>query len=86
MAALEARSDVFVIALDYCQYGTPWKKPTKILTSCEDLRSIARTCSGTTRSCSVTRQPHQVLRGDAPCGTKWTKLACPYPTSLCEEI
>ena len=27
---------------------------------------------------------HQILRGCAPCGTLWTRLACAYPKMLCK--
>eukprot|EP00959_Pyramimonas_sp_CCMP1952_P161086 3368499-Pyramimonas_sp.AAC.1 len=31
MQALESRSVVYTIVPDYCQFGSAWKKPTKLL-------------------------------------------------------
>ena len=59
-------------------FGVPWKKPIRLITSFACLSSLARRCCHT--------EPHQILRGAAPSGVFWTKLACPYPKEFCEAF
>ena len=84
----------FFITLHYCQFGEPWKKPTCLLTTCEHLRGLARTCTGCQQRCSATGKPHIALRGAVPrghpiygewAGYPWTKVACAYPRALCRD-
>ena len=69
---------VFVVDLVYCSYGMAWKKPTRIITSISSLTRLRTTCSGD--------HVHQTLRGTAPNGVLWTRLACAYPQQLCEAF
>lgn len=62
------------IGLDFCAFGTAWRKRTVMLVVNADFQCLARRCPG----CSC----HQILRGRAPCGTAWTRLAEPYPPRL----
>ena len=62
------------VCLDFCAFGTPWRKRTAVLTVNVDFGRLAQRCLG----CSC----HQILRGRAPCGTAWTHLAEPYPLKL----
>lgn len=66
---------VYVIDLDYCRYGTPWRKPTRIITNVSALIPLGVRCLGDHR--------HQELRGRAPDGRLWSRIACPYPAALC---
>lgn len=61
----------FVVDLVCCSFGAAWKKPTRFITSVSSLRRLASFCSAD--------HEHQPLRGGAPCGALWTKLACAYP-------
>ena len=85
MVELMKEAGVYVISLDYCVFGEAWRKTTQLITTAPELRAIGRRCAGTFQRCSRTHQPHQVLRGFAPTGEAWTKLACPYPLQFCDE-
>ena len=73
---------------DYCQYGAPWRKTTRIRSGNihpDDLSRLCRRCSG--RSiCSRTHRRHIRLSGRDPAGIPWTKRAEPYPAKLCRDI
>ena len=75
MGSLLKMPGVIVVDLVYCAYGMPWMKPTRIVTNVKELAALARRCSGD--------HQHQMLRGVAPCGVLWTRIACPYPALLC---
>eukprot|EP00959_Pyramimonas_sp_CCMP1952_P100442 2101050-Pyramimonas_sp.AAC.1 len=85
---------VRLIYLDFCMFGTEWRKPTRVLTNVAELKRLGRRCHGRASCCSRTGQPHRSLRGGVPkgipeyadkVGWRWTKVACPYPDELCEE-
>ena len=76
MVHLMAQSCIYVVDLVYCAYGMPWKKPTRLITNVSSLRTLGRACSGD--------HEHQELRGHAPDGRLWTRVACAYPPQLCE--
>ena len=64
--------------LDFCVFGTPWRKRTRILTNTQ-LRGQRTLCPGCKR--------HQLLRGrSAVHKQSWTKLAEPYPFKLASTI
>ena len=77
------KAGVIVVTLDYCQFGEEWRTSTKIMTNVPELIDLGRRCSGR-GVCSRTRLPHQVLRGMAPCGLPWTRVACAYPKEMCK--
>ena len=64
--------------VDYCRYGTLWKKPTSVLTNIDQLvgRSTLCSCPG----------PHLNLRGNSPWRTAWSKVAEPYPHGFAESL
>ena len=72
------------INLDFCAYGTPWRKRTKLMFAWVDLRVLAHICTSKHGICDFTHKKHQVLEGKKP-GTSicWTAIAEPYPRSLC---
>lgn len=54
MNEVERRSTTGLV-LDFCQYGTPWKKPTSLLCfniDSQDLQRLQRRCRGTSGVCS----------------------------------
>lgn len=56
---------------DACVDGAPWRKPLVLYTSSVSVGArLAAKCRGCTS--------HRPLRGRAPNGIDWTKLACPY--------
>ena len=75
MRELANAPGVFCVDLVYCSYGMRWLKPTRFLTNIRALAALASKCSRD--------HEHIALRGAAPCGTLWTKLACAYPPDLC---
>ena len=64
--------------LDYCRYGTAWRKRTKICTN-SSLRNHKTLCDRTHR--------HLALRGRSKVHRKsWTLVAQPYPSGVCQAI
>ena len=39
---LISRTNAYFIVLDFCQYGTPWRKRAKLLTNCPHLAILSR--------------------------------------------
>jgi len=80
---IEERDDTFVLTCDFCQFGTSWRKRTKLLfCHCNPKvaqQALGRSCTGTRGCCSRTCLRHQLLSGKAPGGTCWTLIAQPYP-------
>ena len=80
-----------IILVDYCQFGTPWKKPTQVLcwgnphiTSADN-----RTCKGKNGHCPKNNSQHAKLNGRDPCAQtgEWkTTTACPCLLPLCDYI
>ena len=70
---------------DYCQFGKPWRKRTKIASwNTHELDFIERHCTGKQGLCSRTQEPHIVLTGtDRSSGRLWTQVAEPYPRAFC---
>eukprot|EP00959_Pyramimonas_sp_CCMP1952_P211135 4418838-Pyramimonas_sp.AAC.1 len=62
------------------QYGTPWKKPTRICAwHGGSGYHICQKCRPCGRVCSRSQRPHLVLSGKAPGGVHYTALAASYP-------
>ena len=76
------------ITLDFCQFGTPWRKRTTFLAGQLDMQDLARLqrhCRGSHGYCSRTKAKHWQLTGTHK-GVCWTKIAQPYPSNLCRQI
>ncbi len=72
----------------FWQYGEKWKKPTLF---CAWLLPVLNNrlycCTGKHGMCSANAYPHTPLVGqDAKSCRFWTKIAEPYPLSLCAQI
>jgi hypothetical protein len=79
--------DVFLVRVDQCQYGQPWKKPTGLLfwgVKAADLEHV-RVCRPRGRRCSSSGRNHLKLRGKLG-GTFRTSHATGYPWSLARAI
>ena len=89
MMKLLKKPQVHVVDVDFCQFGTRWRKSTKLVfgnVQAEALEGLAkRRCHGR-GCCSRTGKPHIVLSGTAPNGKFWTLIAQPYPKQLCDMI
>ena len=72
------------VIVDFCQFGTPWQKPTTFAVwGSTALDRLDRRCSRVGGCCSRSLLPHQRLQGTAPGGRHWTAIAEPYPRGLC---
>ena len=67
---------------DFCQWGTPWRKATGIISVFVDFQPFCRVCTGRGQ-CSRTSLPHQILKGQREDGVFWTLVAEPYPEIFC---
>lgn len=74
----EFASSVGFWVVDYCRYGTQWRKRTKICSN-SVLKNIKTLCDRTHR--------HLALRGRSKLHRKsWTLVAQPYPSGVCRAI
>ena len=65
--------------LDYCRFGTPWRKRTRVATNIPKLRGLRMLCT--------CKKPHVRLRGQHPTrGVPWTLVAQPYPRGFCKLL
>ena len=71
--------------VDYCRYGTEWRKRTRLWAVNADLEGSSRTCQGSHAACSESGKPHTVLMGRRR-GVHLTKLAESYPHRWCNAI
>ena len=71
-----AEFNIAPIHTDYCQWGMPWMKPTRLAANYVEIQRLARTCQG--------GHVHVVLRGKGPDGAWRTTQAASYPPRLCE--
>ena len=95
MLKLKAEVKAFDVQLDYCAFGEAWRKPTRLLTTCEELHVLGRRCTPRAGRCSTSGRPHISLRGTVPVGHEtfsawagqlWTKVATAYPMGFCEQF
>ena len=85
LVRLQRRTGVSFHKVEYCQFGTPWRKSTAFLTFAVDFSWMCQfRCTG--RGCRRTGLPHQVLSGTNAQGVFRTKIAEPYPPALCRRI
>lgn len=83
------QSHIKMIRADFCQFNTPWKKPTLFMCANVDpieLHRLSKTCSGPRGQCSRTKAPHFLLSGSRRDGRPWTQIAQPYPRRLCVSL
>lgn len=72
------RSLLNPLRVDFCRYGTPWRKRTRFLTNIGDLVNTLQLCQG--------GHQHKVLWGTGPGSQPWTKIAEPYPHGLADLL
>ena len=74
--------------VEFCMFGTPWRKSTSILGGFLELSSLSKfRCHGAKRGiCARMGCRHLELSGKAPCGTFWTKIAEPYPKQFGKQL
>ena len=89
MQSLLAHPQVHFVITDFCQWGTPWKKPTALMIGNLDQldsRRLEARCSGPKGLCSRTGQKHFLLTGSNSKGVPYTRVAQPYPQKLCRSL
>eukprot|EP00435_Cladocopium_sp_Y103_P055244 s81_g18.t1 len=68
-----------VCRVDFCRFGTPWRKRTRIATHVPKLKGLRMLCCCT--------RPHHVLRGQHPTLKRpWTAVAQPYPRGFAKMV
>ena len=76
--------------VDQCQYGTRWRKSTRLVPSRIDPLSFSRLAKRCKKDpegrCGRTHKCHIQLRGTHPSGKPWTSLASAYPTKSAKDI
>ena len=72
------RPEFSVCRLDYCRFGTHWRKRTRFLNSLPAL--------GAQRVLCLCSRPHTILRGHDGQGRLWTKVAEPYPIPVAASL
>ncbi|CAK0850468.1 unnamed protein product, partial [Prorocentrum cordatum] len=85
MLPLLQRRQVTTQVIEYCRFGTPWRKSTRIAAFLLDLAPLAKfRCTGPV--CVLTGQRHQELSGKDASGRFRTRLAEAYPRKLCSTL
>ena len=78
------------IMTDFCQWGTEWRKRTRLMGGnlpAEDVAKLARHCCGSRGYCSRGAcRKHKQIRGNGPGGIPWTRIAQPYPRELARGL
>ena len=75
------------VVTDFCQWGTDWLKPTRLLGVFLEFRALDRRCKFRVLGhCSCSGKAHRVLSGTAPGGRFWTAIAEAYPTRFCTSL
>ena len=70
--------------MDYCQFGTPWRKRTFFASWNLDVSLLPEARCRGRGICSRTQRHHLRLTGmDPQSGRPWTLVAEPYPKPLC---
>lgn len=80
---------VTMVTADFCQFNTPWKKPTSFLVGHldpADLHRLTKVCSGAQGLCSRTQRRHFKLTGVRRDGVRWAEVAQTFPRKLCQAL
>ena len=70
--------EVWPFRIDYCRFGTPYRKRTRFISNIPMLHHAPILCDRT--------HAHTVLRGLHPSGYLWTKVAEPYPVPVADLL
>ena len=72
--------------VDYCAFGTSWRKRTRLVAWGRGLTGLPPLCGGRQGFCSFSGCKHVKLEGFAEKGTFMTAAASAYPTKLCRHV
>ena len=81
--------DRHVVDLDQCQFGSPWRKRTRVFASginYWDFAKLDQRCRYRRSICSRTGQRHFQLQGRLPSGVPVTTIAKQWPPQLARAI
>ena len=76
------------VLTDSCQFGTKWRKRSRLLCGhldSQDVARLERLCAGR-GLCSQTGSKHFQLTGSNHQGIPWTRIAEPYAKGLCQQL
>eukprot|EP00959_Pyramimonas_sp_CCMP1952_P146133 3059714-Pyramimonas_sp.AAC.1 len=79
MLHLRRRHTTREIRIDFCQWGVPWMKPTRLVCSYLPVESLGRRRKVCRGRCSRTNKPHVSLTGKNSNGIFKTRVAEEYP-------
>ena len=87
---LQVDERVATIILDFCAFGTAWRKRTRILVGNvqePDLgRLFGKICPSRDGVYSFFGKTNFQLTGSNSKGVPWTRIAQPYPVELCRQL
>ena len=86
MQRLTSQRRVISAKVEFCSFGTPWRKSTAFRGYAVNLRWMDHhRCTG--HLCRYTGRKHMVLSGKVPGETRFrTSVAEPYPQKLCSKL
>ena len=82
---LRQQRGVRLVRTDMCQWGTPWRKATGLLTNA-NVSYVERRCHQHGKLCSRSHRPHVVLEGRDASGACLTRQAEVYPRGLARNL
>ena len=71
--------------VDYCAFGTPWRKRTRLVAWSRALERLPPLCSGCKGFCSYSGKKHELLEGTSG-GVFKTAMASAYPQKMCRLL
>ena len=86
MERLTSQRRVTSAKVEFCSFGTPWRKSTAFRSYAVNLTWMdSHRCTG--HVCRYTGRKHVVLSGKVPGETRFrTSVAEPYPPKLCSKL
>ena len=78
IAAPIAKATTFLVYIDVCMFGAPWRKPTTLVDKVLVLLKLRRCCD--------CQHEHIYLQGNTPCGCSWTGIASLYWPKFAREL
>ena len=85
MVSLAVSAAVRVTETHFCAFGSPWKKPTRLMFIWADPTTVELRCNGH-RRCEFSGEPHVFLTGRDETGCFMTKKAEKYPWRFCAAL
>jgi hypothetical protein len=90
MLAIVELPNVVSLLVDFCAYGTRWRKRTRLIlcnVDADDIERLRRRrCTGTDGVCCFTGMRHFELAGRNAQNVLWTQIAQPYPNKLNADL